>query len=338
MKKLLLLFVLFLGCLVGSAQSPKYIFFFIGDGMGPVHVQLGGGDSLCFTQFPVRGELTTRSATDSITDSAAAGTALATGHKTKNGVIGMSADGRQKFESVAYVAQRAGKKVGIMTTVSIDHATPASFFASVASRKMADKIAEQIAPTGFDLFAGSGLVKPADAWGAIADSGYTVVRGREAKLEGKKVIWVQAAGKSLGELPYATERQADDMTLPEMTGQAIEFLAKDAPKGLFLMVEGGKIDWGSHANHAVNTRGEVIDFAAAVAQALAFYQKHPTETLIIVTADHETGGLSLNPTAWSSTDHTATKVPVYALGVGSELFAGWRDNTSITTTLKKMIE
>ena len=335
MKKLLFLAAaLFVWC-AAEAQSPKYIFYFIGDGMGPLHVKLGGGDSLCFAQFPVRGELTTRSASDSITDSAAAGTALATGHKTKNGAIGVDAGG-QRVESIAYAAQRSGRKVGIMSTVSIDHATPASFFASVPSRKMADRIAEQMAPTGFDLFAGAGLVKPSGAWTALVDSGYSVVRGRVGELSGNKVVWIQERGKVAGELPYAVDRKADDMRLEEMTERAIEYL--NGPRGFFLMVEGGKIDWASHANDAVRARGEVRDFAEAVAEAVKFYEAHPSETLVVVTADHETGGLGLNPVSWSKTDHTAAHVPIYALGVGSELFGGWQDNTAVAEKLRSLLQ
>lgn len=346
MKKILFVALLCCVAMVSTAQTEardtqkaKYVFYFIGDGMGAAQVQLGGGDSLCFSSFPAKGTIATRSESDEITDSAAAGTALATGHKTANKRIGMSTDKKTKLRSVAYDAKDAGLRVAIMSTVSLDHATPAAFYASVPTRSMAYEIASQLPATGFELFAGAGFVRAGDLFDVLRDSAYTVVRGRDAVLAGEKVVWIQAEGKNVGELPFAVrDRRPDDMTLPEMTARAIEFFAADTTRGFFMMIEGGKIDWAGHANNDTLMRGEVIDFAGAVGRALDFYERHKDQTLIVVTADHETGGLSLNPTAWSSTDHTAADVPIYAIGVGAEKFAGARDNTSVAPTIRGLIE
>lgn len=334
MKKLMIILLLCSIALIGQGQTAKYVFYFIGDGMGPNHVLLGGGDSLNFAQFPFKGTLTTHSTSAKITDSAAAGTALATGQKTSNGTIAMTADHSSPLRSIAYDAQKMGKKVGIITTVSIDHATPASFYASVEERKMAYQIASQLPTTGFDLFAGSGFVKAQELFSVFKDSLYTIVRGRHAQLNADKIIWIQDEQKNVGNLPFALERKSDDLELPIFTQRAIEFLSKDTSRGFFMMVEGGLIDWAAHSNKADLVRGEVRDFASAIAHAIDFYKAHPNETLIVVTADHETGGLSLDPTAWSSLNHTSTPVPIYAIGVGAERFAGEKDNTAVAPLIK----
>ncbi|MEG1464565.1 MAG: alkaline phosphatase [Mucinivorans sp.] len=338
MKKILTICLIILATTaMGQNPKAKYIFYFIGDGMGSMHVELGGSDSLTFTQFPVHGTLTTHSSSDKITDSAAGGTALATGSKTSNGTIAMKEDHLTPLYSVAHDAHKAGLKVGIMTTVSIDHATPATFFAHAPKRSMSYLIASQLPTTGFELFAGSGFVQPKELFKTFADSSYAIVRGRKAELTGSKVIWIQDEGKSVGELPFAVDRKADDMMLPEMTERAIEFLAADTTKGFFMMIEGGLIDWAAHANNGTKVRGEVQDLSQAVAHAVEFYKAHPTQTLIIITADHETGGLSLNPVHFSSGDHTSTPVPIYAIGVGAEKFSGNKDNTSVARGVREVI-
>lgn len=337
MKKIAFISILLLCSITLWGKGPKYVFYFIGDGMGMNHVELGGGDSLNFTQFPYKGTLTTHSANKKITDSAAAGTALATGTKTANGTLGLSADLKTKLKSVAYTAKETGRKVGIISSVSIDHATPAAFYANAESRNMSYEIASQLPTSGFDLFAGAGFVKPKELFQTFADSLYTIIRGKDAVLDGQKIVWIQEVGKDVGELPYAaTKRQADDLTLPIFTQKAIEFLANNTSKGFFMMVEGGKIDWASHANSAKNARGEVQDFAQAISHAIKFYEIHPEETLIIVTADHETGGLSLNPTRWSSMDHTAANVPIYSIGVGAEKFGKDLDNTDVAKIIETL--
>ena len=316
MKRLsyLLLFVLLAG--MASAQTAKYVFYFIGDGMGVNQVngtemylaeQEGriGAKSLLFTTFPVASVATTFSATNSVTDSSAAGTALATGIKTYNGAIGMD-DQKQPLQSVAAQAKAAGKKVGVATSVSVDHATPAAFYAHQPDRDMYYEIATDLPKAGFDFYAGGGFLKPtttADQKEApsifpiIEAAGYTVARGLQeyqAKAaEAGKMVLIQKEGSAPDCLPYAIDRQEGDLSLAEITQSAIDFLTKGKDKGFFLMVEGGKIDWACHGNDAATVFHEVVDMDNAIRVAYEFYKKHPKETLIVVTADHETGGLGL---------------------------------------------
>lgn len=316
MKRLsyLLLFVLLAGMV--SAQTAKYVFYFIGDGMGVNQVngtemylaeQEGriGTKSLLFTTFPVASVATTFSATNSVTDSSAAGTALATGAKTYNGAIGMD-DRKQPLQSVAAQAKAAGKKVGVATSVSVDHATPAAFYAHQPDRGMYYEIALDLPKAGFDFYAGGGFLKPATTadkkeapgiFPLIEAAGYTVARGlqeyRDKAAEAGKMVLIQKEGVAPDCLPYAIDRQEGDLSLAEITQSAIDFLTKGKDKGFFLMVEGGKIDWACHGNDAATVFHEVADMDNAVRVAYEFYKKHPKETLIVVTADHETGGLGL---------------------------------------------
>ena len=316
MKRLsyLLLFVLLAG--MASAQTAKYVFYFIGDGMGVNQVngtemylaeQEGriGAKSLLFTTFPVASVATTFSATNSVTDSSAAGTALATGSKTYNGAIGMD-DQKQPLQSVAAQAKAAGKKVGVATSVSVDHATPAAFYAHQPDRDMYYEIATDLPKAGFDFYAGGGFLKPTTTadqkevpsiFPIIEAAGYTVARGLQeyqAKAaEAGKMVLIQKEGAAPDCLPYAIDRQEGDLSLAEITQSAIDFLTKGKDKGFFLMVEGGKIDWACHGNDAATVFHEVVDMDNAIRVAYEFYKKHPKETLIVVTADHETGGLGL---------------------------------------------
>ena len=311
----LLVFVLLAG--VCYAQKAKYVFFFIGDGMGVNQVngtemyladkEEGriGTRQLLFGSFPVAGMATTFSASNSITDSSAGGTALATGTKTYNGAIGVDVD-KQALRSVAYRAQASGKKVGIATSVSVDHATPAAFYAHQENRNYYYEIACELPQSGFDFFAGAGFLKPSTTsdkqkatpvYEVIEEGGYAIARGldeyEEKADDADKIVLIQEEGKASDCLPYALDREEDDLTLEQITESAIDFLMKDNRKGFFLMVEGGKIDWACHNNDPATTFAETIDLDNAIGVAYEFYKKHPKETLIIVSADHETGGLGL---------------------------------------------
>ena len=298
------------------AQQAKYVFYFIGDGMGVNQVNATemyraemqgriGAEPLLFTTFPVASMATTFSVTNSVTDSSAAGTALATGGKTYNGAIGVDNE-KQTLESVAEKAKKAGRKVGVTTSVSIDHATPAAFYAHQPNRSMYYEIALDLPKAGFDFYGGSGFMKPNTSFDKkempsifpiFAEAGYTLARGVEeyqAKAgEAKKMILIQKEGANPSCLPYAIDQQASDLTLAQITESAIDFLTKGKDKGFFLMVEGGKIDWACHGNDAITAFKEVEDMDKAIRVAYEFYKKHPKETLIVVTADHETGGLGL---------------------------------------------
>ncbi len=302
---------------VAANGQAKYVFYFIGDGMGVNQVNGTemylaeknenriGTQPLLFTQFPVATVATTFAATNSITDSSAAGTALATGVKTYNDAIGVDIN-KQPVESVAEKAKKAGKRVGVVTSVSVDHATPASFYAHQEERDWYYEIATDLPKANFDFYAGGGFLKPfvthkgdtvASVFPMFEEAGYVLAKGYndyKAKVAtAKKMILIQEDGKNPGAIPYAIDRKADDLTLTQITESALNFLTKDAKKGFFLMVEGGKIDWACHANDAATAFNEVVDFNSAIQVAYEFYKKHPKETLIVVTADHETGGLGL---------------------------------------------
>lgn len=301
---------------VPQEKKAKYVFYFIGDGMGVNQVNGTemylaekegriGLKPLNFTQFPVVNVATTYSKYNSVTCSAAAGTALATGSKTKNGTIGMDSLHKEPLYSVAVKAKNAGKKVGITTSVSVDHATPAAFYAHQPNRSMYYEIGTDLPKTGFDFYAGAGFLQPNNKKDSTAVNlfelydreGYTLIRGMEEYVnragEAAKVIFIQKEGSDKGSLPYAIDRQEGDLTLAQITENAIQFLTRNNDNGFFLMVEGGKIDWACHSNDAATVFNEVVDMAEAIQKALDFYNQHPDETLIVVTADHETGGIVL---------------------------------------------
>ncbi|MDR3351161.1 MAG: alkaline phosphatase [Prevotellaceae bacterium] len=400
MKQKIFLAVALAGCIVFSActasvKHPKYVFLFIGDGMGLAHVSLTedylaakngrhGSGNLSFTQFPITGLVTTYSANTLVTCSSAAATALSTGHKTKNNMMGIAPDSVTYFASLTAPLHRAGYKIGIATSVSIDHATPGAFYATSLSRSNYYEIASQAASSGFDFFAGSGFIYPKgknndreDVYQQLETAGYRIVRGAEgaAQLAGgaEKIVLVQAESvKEHRSLPYAIDRKADDLTLSQITQAAIKTLYN--PEGFFAMIEGGKIDWAAHVNDGATVVHETIDFSEAVKMAVDFYRQHPDETLILVTADHETGGLSLGrdgeyavrPLAfdgqqhsleydpsdekaaaveeinnnalcgWTTKGHTGIMVPIYAIGAGSERFSGKLDNTDIPKRIAEL--
>ena len=322
MKKLLFA-IAFLALLVlpAQAQQAKYVFYFIGDGMG-VNQVLGtemyqselkgeiGVTPLLFTQFPYATVAHTYSATNGVTDSAAGGTALATGSKSKNGGIGVTKD-LVEVTSVASWAKANGYRVGVSTSVSVDHATPASFYAHENSRNNYYQIGLDLIEANFDFYAGSDFLDPTNQkakdgktydnlYDLTAKAGYTLARGykeyqKKAKKAEKMILFQPeaASAKDNSAIPYAIDRQKGDMTLSEITRAGINFLSKNNDKGFFLMVEGGKIDWACHSNDGATALTEVQDFDNAIKVAYEFYEQHPEETLIVITADHETGGLSL---------------------------------------------
>ena len=256
-----------------------------------------GSKNLPFSNFPVIGLTTTFSANRYVTCSSAAGTALSTGAKTNNNMLGI-APNDEKLTSITYKLKQAGYKIGIATTVGIDHATPAAFYASANKRSSYYDIALQLPATNFDFFAGGDFIEPTgkkndqpDVRHIVTDAGYTITRNyKEVTNVKEKVILLQPENKG-AELPYAIERTEEDLTLPQITEAAIAFLDND--KGFFVMIEGGKIDWACHSNDGPTSIYETLDFANAVQYAIDFYNQHPDETLIVVTADHETGGLAL---------------------------------------------
>lgn len=315
-----------------AANTPKYVFFFVGDGMSNSQIQAteaylttkNGGKAfeakdllkmdnrLNMSKMPVLGMQTTYDAHALNTDSASAGTAFACGIKTLSGVIGMDDTKTIKYKSIAQLAAEKGKRIGIVSSVSLDHATPASFYASVPSRGEMNTIGSQMAETDYDFFGGGGLAGASgtvDVWKRLTENGYTVLKNREAILELKKnpkskVVAINPYLQDSAAMPYAIDRPETNLSLAEMTEVAIASLMtrkKDGKKGkwfnsdegFFLMVEGGKIDWACHANDAMAAIGDTLDFDDAVGVALDFYHKYPSQTLIVVTGDHETGGMSV---------------------------------------------
>ncbi len=319
MKKIGLSIIFVLFSVWSLLAQPRYVFYFIGDGMGPNEMLLTemyraemskeiGRIPLHATQFPYSGQLATYSESNGITDSSAAGTALATGVKTNNGMLGVSPNG-DPVKSVAEVLHNTDWGVGIVTSVSIDHATPGAFYAHVPNRKDYYEIGMQLIHSGYDFFGGSTFLQPISKENPFAPSLYYEVEQADiaiahgmrevSKLLGntKRIILIpENEGtsddyKGTGMLPYAINKNKDDLTLPQITHTAIEHLS--SRKQFFLMVEGGAIDWACHNNDAATVIGEVEEFDAAIAEAVAFYKEHPDETLIVITADHETGGLAL---------------------------------------------
>lgn len=297
-----------------KSYKAKYVFLFVGDGMGIQQVNsakvyadsvLNDTLGVVFTKFPVTGVSTTHAATRYITCSAAAGTALSTGTKTSIGTIGLNANHTDTLFSIAKKIKDSGRKVAILTSVSIDHATPASFYAHKGSRSSYYEIAKDLLVSNYDFFASGGFVEP---YGAKNDSGAVSIyqlgaeRGVQftqtftgvdslLKVNAKPIVYSAHNPAPSSTLQYAIDRSADDISLEDITRKAIE--AVDNPNGFFMMVEGGKIDWACHDNDAATVINEVLAFSHSVNAALEFYKKHPNETLIIVTADHETGGMSL---------------------------------------------
>ena len=300
------------------AQSQvKYVFYFIGDGMGVNQINVTetylaalkgkiGFEPILMSSFPVVGLVNTYSATNGVTDSAAGGTALACGHKTKNGAIGVLEDLETPVSSIAVWAQKAGKAVGIATTVAITHATPASFYGHRASRQMYYELGQDLCRSGFDFFAGCDFHKPYTREGEPSlheqarAAGYTILKGgyKEYQKKGRqadKLIMLQSdyQNEKLGSdhLPYALDQEKDDLTLEQITRAGINYLMSKQKDGFFFQIEGGMIDYACHRNDIGNAINEVLDMDKAVRVAYEFYQQHPDETIIVISADHETGGL-----------------------------------------------
>ncbi|MCG8568237.1 MAG: alkaline phosphatase, partial [Desulfobacterales bacterium] len=287
-------------------KPAKYVILMVGDGMGipqRMATQAYKGEALNMDTLPAQGITTTQAANRFITGSASSATSLASGLKTNINYIGIDPN-HKPLSSLAEMAKQQGKKVGIVSSVSIDHATPAAFYAHVKHRKMYHEIDMALARSDFDFFGGGGLKDPrgkksdnpqGDALALAQENGYTVVFDKASfsaldKNAGKVIAynaWLQDAKA----LPYAMDMGEADITLPEFTGKAIELL--ENPKGFFLMVEGGKIDWACHANDAAAAITNNIAFDDAVKVALDFYKAHADETLLVVTGDHECGGLTL---------------------------------------------
>lgn len=291
-----------------SAQAPRYIFVYIGDGMGmgPVvaaqtynRTILKNETPLTMMQMPVVGWCVTYSADADITDSAAAGTALSTGHKTRNGMLGMDAD-TVAVTSIAKELHDMGYGVAITTSVAPDDATPAAFYAHVPSRKMFYEIGCDMAASGYEFVAGAGLRgtkadgKDTDLEKRFAKEKVQIVRGPEgiSEIGDGRVVLVNPEGTPDWSIGYTIDSIAGVLNLPQIARTAISHLEKTSPDKFFMMVEGGNIDHALHANDGGAAIKEILNFDQALAVAFDFYRQHPDETLIVVTADHDTGGMA----------------------------------------------
>lgn len=297
--------------ILAAAQSaPKYIFYYIGDGMGlsPVMTAqaynrdvLRNDKPLLMMQFPTASVCMTYSASAPITDSAAAGTALSTGTKTVNGMLGVNPD-TVPLTSIARQFKDMGYGVGVVTSVAPDDATPGAFYAHVASRKMYYDIDIQAARSGYDFLAGAGLRGLADANGnptdveaVMAENGVQLIYGPDEinRISSEKVFLLNPRDTPNWNIGYTIDSIPGVLTLPVITQTCLDHLEKQSPDAFFMMVEGGNIDHALHANDAGAAVKEILNFNQALAIAYNFYLAHPDETLIVVTADHDTGGMSL---------------------------------------------
>ena len=321
MKKLLITVSLLLISLCALAQTPKYVFYFIGDGMGAHSVLLTemylasikgelGTEPLCFSQFPVATVSTHYSFNSDVTDSAASGTALATGVKTKNGYLGINPDGN-RLRNLAEMAKDKGQKVGIVTTTGVNHATPGAFEGHRLDRGMYYEIAQDMIANGFDFYGGAAIYGETQTWDKrpmppirpqFEAAGYTICNPQEFQAgwkDMKKVLMLPGEGQyisySIDTVNDTPEHQQDHVTFKQLVESAVTFLMKDNKKGFFLMAEGSEIDHANHRHDAATCIQEVIDFDEGIKVAYEFYKKYPRQTLIVVTADHETGFLSLGP-------------------------------------------
>ncbi len=296
-------------------KAPKYIFMFIGDGMSYVQVNAaqayeGNNNSgfveanlLNFSQFPAAGIATTQDSTSFCPDSASTATSLACGVKTHSGTIGLEKDLKTVAPTITeYLKQQKGMKIGVVSSVTINHATPAAYYSHVVSRNSYYDIAMQMADSGFDYFGGGSINKPTgdnkdqkDAYDVLKEKGYTIADTNEEILalndKSGKVYAVSPKLQDSGAMPYAMDLEEGDLTLADYVEKGIDVL--DNKNGFFLMTESGKIDWACHANDAKATIEDVLAFEDAIQVAIDFAEKHPSDTLIIVTGDHETGGMTI---------------------------------------------
>lgn len=303
---------------VGTA-APKYIFLFIGDGMSYPQIQtanyylsameddgdqvLTSKNNLNMMTFPVAGSAQTYDSTSFCPDSASTATSISTGHKTYSGTINMDETMQTPYETIAEkLKNQLGYKIGILSSVNLNHATPAAFYAHQASRNSYYEIGEEMIASEFDYFAGGGLKKATgdegdkkDLYELAEEAGYKVVKTQaEAEAlsaDSGKAIIIDETLADDDAMSYAIDLEEGEWGLADYVEKGIEVLDND--NGFFMMVEGGKIDWACHANDAAAAITDTIALDDAVGKAMDFYNEHPDETLILVTGDHETGGLTL---------------------------------------------
>jgi alkaline phosphatase len=341
-----------------ETSSPINVILLIGDGMGLSQVSSAfyfKESSPNFARFKHIGLITTSSSREDITDSAAAATAFASGVKTYNGAIGV-ADDSTNVENLVEIISSKNIKSGLISTSSITHATPAAFYAHNINRGSAEEIALDLAQSDVDFFAGGGIRyfnnrnDERNLLNELNEKGFTI--DTTALSDFSVIQSYSKAAYLLAEehMPPAAKGRGDFLT--EAIELAIQFLNKDN-SNFFMMVEGSQVDWGGHANDGDYLVSELIDFDDAIGKAIDFAEKDGN-TLVVVTGDHETGGFTLASTIKKSEDekeysdyndismtfstngHSATLIPVFAYGPGSEEFMGVYENTEIFDKILKV--
>lgn len=314
--------------------TPKYVFVFVGDGKSYPQIQSAayyqGKDAagvvdvvkkssnpsdspemkgLSFYDFPVAGSASTYDATSFAPDSASTATSIFTGYKTHSSSINVDITKKIKYRTIAeQLRDQKNWKIGVISTVNLNHATPAATYAHQASRKSNYLIGEELVASNFDYFAGGALMEPKDKkadkesiYDIAKKQGYTVCfdqKSASALKNGDKALVVAETLADSDSMSYENDRKEGEWSLRDYVKKGIEVL--DNKKGFFMMVEGGKVDWACHANDARSSIADTIALSDAVEEAIAFYNEHPKETLILVTADHETGGLTIG---YAGTDY-----------------------------------
>lgn len=346
------------------AKSPKYIFLFIGDGMSYPQIQAtayyngtvaSGGkvetQKLSFMEFPIAGAAQTYDSTSFCPDSASTATSIATGNKTYSGTINMDTTMTTSFETIAEkLKDQKDYKIGIISSVNLNHATPAAFYAHQPTRGNYYEIGEELIQSEFDYFAGGALLKPTgsdedkkDLYELAAEGGYKVIKTQEeaekATAADGKLLMISETLADADSMSYQLDSADGEWKLADYVEKGIEVLKNDT--GFFMMVEGGKIDWAGHANDAGSTVNDTAALDEAVKKAIEFSKEYPEDTLILVTGDHETGGLTIG---FAGTDYDtymtnlANQKISYAK-FDSDYVAGYKENkTPFADVLKDIKE
>ena len=350
MKRILLIaFTTFVTLFAAEAQEVKNIIFLIGDGMGLASVSMmqleNNYEPTIFDSADNIALQKTYSLDNRVTDSAASGTALATGFKTNNTMLGQLPDGTNP-KSLMELASDKGMATGIVVTTYLQHATPGAFYAHVPSRHEYATISEQLLASDIDIAIGGGMAFFEERYGsneaarkAIAESGFTLHESIDANMCEERILALVA------------DKEIENRTgyLAKATAMAINHL-NSCEEGFVLMVEGSLIDGMGHGNNAEGQKDEMRDFMEAIEVAVAYAQEHP-DTLVVVTADHETGGLAIISGnadfnlseqgveyKWSTGGHSGTMVPIYLYGTGAELINGVMENADLGKRLRELIQ
>lgn len=354
--------------------APKYVFVFIGDGMSYPQIQSAayytGKDAagivdvvkksenpsdspemkaLSFYQFPVAGSASTYDATSFAPDSASTATSIFTGYKTHSSSINVDITKKIKYRTIAEQLRDQKKyKIGVISTVNLNHATPAATYAHQASRKSNYPIGQELVSSNFEYFAGGALMDPQDKnkdktsiYDLAKNAGYKVCfdqKSAAALKNGDKALVIAETLADSDSMSYDNDRKEGEWALRDYVRKGIEVL--DNKTGFFMMVEGGKVDWACHANDARSSIADTLALSEAVEEAISFYNKHPKETLILVTADHETGGLTIG---YAGTDYnlffrTLDSQKISYAKFDSEYVSGYKKNGTNFEAVMKDVE